>query len=116
MLVYHGARWVRICEICAVKPVHNVYEINTYLVLVANVAKFVLFARALCERRRICIIRCTFLEFSVLTHSILAWCGFSEFRVICGSLGELREIWLIRSNCPGFPVDGQRSEMELDSI
>ena len=37
MLVYNGARWVHICEICAVKPVHNVYENNTYFVLVANV-------------------------------------------------------------------------------
>ena len=25
-------------------------------------------------------------------------------------MGELREIWLIRSNFPGFSVDGQRSE------
>ena len=65
MLVYNGARWVHICKICAVKPVHNVYENNTYLVLVANVVKFALFARALCKRCRICVIRCTFLEFSV---------------------------------------------------
>ena len=27
-----------------------------------------------------------------------------------GVVGELREIWLIRSNFPGFSVDGQRSE------
>ena len=65
MLVYNGARWVHICKICAVKPVHNVYENNTYLVLAANVAKFALFARALCEMCRICIIHCTFLEFSI---------------------------------------------------
>ena len=25
-------------------------------------------------------------------------------------MGELHEIWLIRSNFPGFSVDGQRSE------
>ena len=25
-------------------------------------------------------------------------------------MGELREIWLIRSNFPGFSVEGQRSE------
>ena len=25
-------------------------------------------------------------------------------------MGKLREIWLIRSNFPGFSVDGQRSE------
>ena len=25
-------------------------------------------------------------------------------------MGELREIWLIRSNFPGFSVDGQKSE------
>ena len=25
-------------------------------------------------------------------------------------MGELREIWLIRSNFPGFSVDGPRSE------
>ena len=71
MLVYNGARWVHICEICAVKPVHNVYENNTYLVFVANVAKFVVFACALCERCRIYVIRCTFLEFSGLTPNLL---------------------------------------------
>ena len=43
----------------------------TYLVFMANVANFMLFARALCERCRICIIRCTFLEFSGLTPSLL---------------------------------------------
>ena len=32
-----------------------------------------------------------------------------------GAVGELREIWLIRSNFLGFSVDGQRSESsELD--
>ena len=40
----------------------------------------------------------------------LLWCGFSEFRVIRGVVGELREIWVIRSNFPVFSVDGQRSE------
>ena len=43
----------------------------TYLVFAANVANFVLFARALCEKCRICIIRCIFLEFSRLTPSLL---------------------------------------------
>ena len=70
MLVYNSARWVYICELCAVKPVHNVYENNTYLVLAANVAKFALFAHALCERCRICVIRCTFLEYSGLAPSL----------------------------------------------
>ena len=27
-----------------------------------------------------------------------------------GVVGELHEIWLIRSNFPGFSVDGQKSE------
>ena len=27
-----------------------------------------------------------------------------------GVVGELRKIWLIRSNFPGFSVDGQKSE------
>ena len=40
-------------------------------VLFANVANFVLFAGALCERRRTCIVRRTFLEFSGLTPSLL---------------------------------------------
>ena len=40
-------------------------------VLFANVANFALFAGALCERRRTCIVRCTFLEFSGLTPSLL---------------------------------------------
>ena len=40
----------------------------------------------------------------------LLWCRFSEFCVIHGSLGELHEIWLIRSIFPGSSVDGQRSE------
>ena len=71
MLVYNGARCVHIYIICAVKPVHKVYENNTYLVLAANVANFVLFARAMCERCRICVIRYTFLEFSGLTLSQL---------------------------------------------
>ena len=39
--------------------------------LCANVANFVLFAGALCERCSICIIRCAFLEFSGLTPSLL---------------------------------------------
>ena len=71
MLVYNGARCVHIYVICAVKPVHNVYENNTYLVLVANFANFAIFARAMCERCRICVIRCTFMEFSGLTPSQL---------------------------------------------
>ena len=40
-------------------------------VLFANVANFTLFAGALCERRRTCIIRCTFLEFPAFTPSLL---------------------------------------------
>ena len=67
----HGARCVHICEICAVKRVHKVYENNTYPVLAANVANFALFASALCEGCRICIIRWAFLEFSGLTLSML---------------------------------------------
>ena len=59
MLVYNGVRGVHIGK-RAVKRVHNVYENNTYLVFMANVANFALFARAVCERCRICIIRCTF--------------------------------------------------------
>ena len=36
----------------------------------------------------ICVIRCAILEFSGLTPSLLAWCGFSEFHVIRGSCGR----------------------------
>ena len=43
----------------------------TYLVFMANVANFPLFARALCERCRVCVIRCSFLEFSGLILSQL---------------------------------------------
>ena len=64
----HGARCVHIGELYAVKHVQNKI---TYLVFAANVANFVLFARALCERCRICIIRCAFLEFTRLTPSLL---------------------------------------------
>ena len=39
--------------------------------LCANVANFALFASVLCERCRICVIRCAFLEFSGLTPSLL---------------------------------------------
>ena len=46
-------------------------KIILILYLRANVANFALFARALCERCRICVIRCTFLEFSGLTPSLL---------------------------------------------
>ena len=42
--------------------------------LCANVANFALFAGALCERCRICIIRCAFLVFSGLTPSLLVRC------------------------------------------
>ena len=41
------------------------------LYLCANVANSTLFASALCERCRICIVRCAFLEFSGLTPSLL---------------------------------------------
>ena len=33
--------------------------------------------------------------------------NFAQFVEV---VGELRGIWLIRSNFPGFSVDGQRSE------
>ena len=36
-----------------------------------------------------------------------------------GVVGELREIWLIRSNFLGFSVDGQRSgtsELDMDEV
>ena len=39
--------------------------------LCANIANFALFAGALCERCRICVIRCVILEFSGLTPSLL---------------------------------------------
>ena len=42
-------------------------------VLFANVADFALFAGALCERRRTCVIRCTFLEFPGITPSGWSW-------------------------------------------
>ena len=68
-------------------------------------------ARALCERCRICVIRCTFLEFSGLTPSLLVMGADSvNFAKFAGVVGELHEIWLIRSNFPGFSVDGKRSE------
>ena len=41
------------------------------LYLCANVVNFALFAGALCERCRICVVRCAFLEFSGLTFSLL---------------------------------------------
>ena len=41
------------------------------LYLCASVANFALFAGALCERCRICVVRCAFLEFSGLTPSLL---------------------------------------------
>ena len=40
-------------------------------VLLANVVDSMLFAGAWCERRRTCIIRCTFLEFPGFTPSVL---------------------------------------------
>ena len=83
-------------------------KIILILYLCANVANFASFAHALCERCRICVIRCTFLEFSGLTPSLLVM-GVDSAN-FTGVVGELREIWLIRSNFPGFSVDGQRSE------
>ena len=77
----------------------------------ANVANFVLFARALCKRCRVCVIRCSFLEFSGLTLSqLVIGADSANFAQFAGVVGELCEIWLIRSNFPGFSVDGQRSE------
>ena len=46
-------------------------KIILILYLCANVANFALFASALCERCRICIVRCAFLEFSGSTPSLL---------------------------------------------
>ena len=86
-------------------------KIILILYLCANVANFALFAHALCERCRIYIFRCAFLEFSGLTPSLLVMGADSvNFTQFAGVVGELREIWLIRSNFPGFSVDGQRSE------
>ena len=68
----HGARCVHICEIYAVKYVQKCVKkrlLNFHLC--ANVANFALFAGALCEGCRICIIRWAFLEFSGLTRSLL---------------------------------------------
>ena len=41
------------------------------LYLCANVANSALFAGALCERHRTCVVRCTFLEFPGFTSSLL---------------------------------------------
>ena len=77
----------------------------------ANVANFALFAHALCERCRVCVIHCTFVEFPPLTPSLLVMgADLVNFAWFVGVVGELHEIWLIRSNFPGFSVDGQRSE------
>ena len=62
----------------------------TYLVFMANVANFALFARALCKRCRICVIRCTFLEFSGLTPSLPVMGADSV------NSRNLRELWV---NC-----------------
>ena len=68
------AQWCKMCAymrtICS-KTCAKICKKITYLVFMANVANFALFARALCERCRICIIHCTFLEFSGLTPSLL---------------------------------------------
>ena len=81
------------------------------LYLCANVANFTLFAGALCERRRTCVVHCTFLEFPGFTPSLLFMGADSaNFAQFAGVVGELHEIWMIRSNFPGFSVDGQRSE------
>ena len=46
-------------------------KIILILYLCANVANFALFAGALCERCRICVVPCAFMEFSGLTPSLL---------------------------------------------
>ena len=57
-----------------------------------------------------------FLEFTGFTSRLLAMGVDSvNFKQFAGAVGELREIWLIRSNFLGFSVDGQKSEIsELD--
>ena len=74
ILVYNGARGVHICDIYAVKHVQKCVR-KDYLscALFANVAGFVLFAGVLCERRRTCVIRSTFLEFPGITPSVWSW-------------------------------------------
>ena len=76
----------------------------------ANVANFVLFALALCERCRICVNRCIFPEFSGWTPSLRLWCGFSEFRVIRGGCRQTARNLVDSLQFPGFSVDGHRSE------
>ena len=49
-----------------------------------------------------------FLEFSGWTNCYGA--GSSNLAQFAVVVGELCEIWLIRSNFPWFSVDGQRSE------
>ena len=106
MLVYNGARCVHIYELYAVKQVQK-YVIRLLILYSWQM----LFARALCERCRVCIIRCTFVEFPQLTPSLLVMgADLANFAWFTGVVGELREIWLIHSNFPGFSVDGQRSE------
>ena len=80
-------------------------------VLFANVANFALFAGALCERRRTCVVHCAFLEFPGFTPSLLVMgVDSANFAQFAGVVGKLHEIWLIRSNFLGFSVEGQRSE------
>ena len=62
---------MHICKIDAVKCAKCVRKDYLSCVLFANVVNFALFAGALCERHRTCVIRCTFLEFSGLTPSLL---------------------------------------------
>ena len=58
-----------------------------------NVANFALFAHALCERCRICVIRWAFLEFSGLTPSLLVMgVDLANFAQFAGVVGELRKI------------------------
>ena len=89
-------------------------------VLFANVANFTLFAGALCEWHRTCIVRCTFLQFPGFTPSLLVMgVDSANFAYFTGVVGELCKIWLIRSNFLGFSVDGQRSEtseLNVDKI
>ena len=75
----------------------------------ANVANFALFARALCEGCRICVIRCIFLEFSGWTPSLRLWCGISEFCAIRGGCRRAARNLVDSLQFPGFSVDGHRS-------
>ena len=70
----------------------------------------------LCKWCGIRVVRCIFLEFTGFTSRLLAMGADSaNFMLFAGAVGELSEIWLIRSNFLEFSFDGQKSESsELD--